>query len=86
MFRPTEPLFDKFTDIVVSGTENVAKPEAGIYAIAEQRFGHPAERLFFIDDKPENIAAAQARGWQGHVFTDADRLAADLQSHGLLSA
>lgn len=84
MFRPTESLFDMFADIVVSGTEQVAKPEAGIYAIAEQRFAVPPEQLLFIDDKPENIAAATARGWQGHVFTGAAALEAELTQHGLL--
>ena len=83
-FRPTEPLFDLFADIVVSGTEKVAKPDRAIYEIAERRFGLPANELLFIDDKAENIAAAQARGWHGHVFTDAGRLENDLVSLGLL--
>ena len=83
-FLPTQPIFELFTDIVVSGRENVAKPDAAIYAIAERRFGLPPEKLFFIDDKPENIAAATARGWQGHVFAGADALEADLAQRGLL--
>ncbi len=84
MFRPTEPIFDVFEDIVVSGTERVAKPETGIYAVAEKRFGFPPEQLIFIDDKAENVAAAIARGWYGHVFTDAEALQADLIAHGML--
>ena len=85
-FLASQPVFEGFRDIVVSGHENVAKPEARIYAIAEQRFGLPPQDLFFIDDKPENIAAARARGWHGHVFTDAARLEADLVRHGFLPA
>lgn len=84
MFCPTQPIFDLFTDIVVSGTEKLAKPDPAIYALAEERFALPPQQLFFIDDKPENIAAATARGWQGHVFTDAARLEADLTQRGLL--
>jgi len=83
-FRPTQPIFDLFTDIVVSGTEKLAKPAPAIYALAEARFGLPPQQLFFIDDKRENIAAATARGWQGHVFTDAVRLEVDLTARGLL--
>ncbi|WP_340587448.1 HAD family phosphatase [Erythrobacter alti] len=83
-FRPTQPIFDLFTDIVVSGTEKIAKPEPAIYALAEERFARPPERLFFVDDKAENIAAATQRGWQGHVFTHAARLEADLTVRGLL--
>jgi 2-haloacid dehalogenase len=84
-FRREWPVFDRFRDIVVSGYEKCAKPEPRIYEIAEGRFGLPPEKLLFIDDKPENIAAAVARGWQGHVFTDAITLAADLQARGLIA-
>ncbi len=84
-FRPLHPLFDHFRDIVVSGVEKVAKPDPAIYRIAEQRFGHPPQDLFFIDDNPANIAAAQARGWQGHLFHDAAALEAELIARALLS-
>lgn len=83
-FRADWPVFDMFRDIVVSGHEKVAKPDPRIYAIAESRFGLPAQRLLFVDDKAENIAAATARGWYGHVFTGADALEAELVACGLL--
>jgi len=83
-FIAGQPVFEGFGDIVVSGHENVAKPEPEIYAIAEERFGLPPRELFFIDDKAENIAAAKARGWHGHVFTGADALEAELAALGLL--
>jgi 2-haloacid dehalogenase len=86
LFRPTEPLFDLFDHIVVSGHESCAKPESRIYELAEARFRHPPSTLLFIDDKPENIAAAEARGWQGHVFTDAATLERELTARGLLAA
>src|SRR5690606_23547227 len=34
-FRPSEPIFDLFDDIVVSGEERVAKPDPRIYEICE---------------------------------------------------
>lgn len=83
-FRPIQPLFELFSDVVVSGEERCAKPDPGIYEIAERRFGHPAERLFFTDDNPANVAAAAARGWQAHLFTDAASLEAELVGRGLL--
>ncbi len=83
-FIANEPALEGFRDIVVSGHERVAKPDPAIYAIAEDRFGLPPGQLFFIDDKAENIAAAKARGWHGHVFADADALEADLTARGLL--
>ena len=84
-FRPTEPIFELFDDIVVSGEECVVKPDPRIYEIAEKRFGHPPETLFFTDDNPHNIAAAQERGWRTHLFTDAASLEAELIRRELLS-
>lgn len=85
-FRAHQPVLDGFRDVVVSGHEQCAKPDPAIYAIAEARFGLPPEELFFVDDKPENVAAATARGWQGHVFTQAEALETELVRRGLLSA
>ncbi|WEK45807.1 MAG: HAD family phosphatase [Candidatus Andeanibacterium colombiense] len=83
-YRPTEPLFRHFRDVVVSGAEKIAKPDPAIYHLAERRFGHAAEAMLFIDDNPANIEAAAALGWQVHLFTDAERLEADLAARGLI--
>ena len=85
MFRPTQPIFDLFEDIIVSGTEKVAKPEPRIYEIVEQRSGRSGADLFFTDDNPANIAAARERGWDAHLFTDAQSLEGQLQASGLLA-
>jgi 2-haloacid dehalogenase len=85
MFRPTAPVFGHFRDCVISGEERCVKPDPAIYAVLEQRSGLPAADLLFIDDRRDNIAAARARGWHGHVFSDAAALEADLARHGLLA-
>jgi 2-haloacid dehalogenase len=84
-FRPHQPIFDLFADVVVSGEERAAKPEARIYEIAEARFAHPPHALFFTDDNPHNVAAALDRGWQAHLFTGAAGLEAELVALGLLA-
>lgn len=84
MFRPTQPIFDLFDDVIVSGTEKLAKPDPAIYALTEARSGFEGSALFFTDDNPANVAAAQARGWHAHVFTDAASLEAQLGAVGLL--
>jgi len=43
----------------------VMKPHPEIYAQAERRFGLQPEATVFIDDLPQNVAAARARGWHG---------------------
>ena len=83
-FRPTQPIFDHFEDIIVSGVEKVAKPEPRIYEIVEARSGRSGDALFFTDDNPANIDAAHARGWNAHLFTDAASLEAALVGAGLL--
>lgn len=82
-FRHSYPLFDRFIDIVVSGDEQLAKPDPAIYALAEARFGLPASAMLFVDDSLPNIVSARQRGWHGHHFIDAARLRADLTARGL---
>lgn len=83
-FRAEQPVFGRFRDIVVSGVEKLAKPDAAIYALAARRFGHAPGAMLFIDDSQANITAAVAGGWQAHHFTDAPRLADDLRTRGLI--
>src|SRR6516164_6291586 len=45
----------------------VMKPHAGIYAEAERRFALEPAATVFIDDRPDNVATATARGWHGVV-------------------
>jgi 2-haloacid dehalogenase len=70
-------------DVVISGTEGVAKPDPRIFAIAVERTGLPAERLVFVDDKVLNVEAARTAGLDGVVFTGADDLRAALRDRGL---
>lgn len=84
-FRATQAaLFDRFRDIVVSGTERVVKPDPAIYRLALDRFGVAAAAALFVDDRPENVAGAEAVGMHGHLFTGAAALADTLAAHGLL--
>lgn len=83
-YRPTEPLFDHFRDIVVSGDEKLAKPERPIFDLAARRFGHAPRHMLFIDDNAANIAAARSYGWQVHHFIDAGALEHDLRARALL--
>ncbi len=84
-FRPTEAVFDHFSDILVSGEEKVAKPDPAIYRLAERRFGYQPQELIFADDREENIAAARACGWHVHHFRTTEGLEAELSRLGLLS-
>lgn len=84
-FRPTQPVFGRFRDIIVSGTEKLMKPDPAIYALAIERFGIDPAGALFIDDNAANVAGAEAAGIAGHRFTDAATLGHDLLARGYLS-
>ena len=77
-------LLDRFAGVVVSGEEGVTKPAAEIYAIALARFGLASGEAAFIDDRADNVAAADVAGLVGHVFVDAAETRAWLTGLGLL--
>ena len=83
-FRPTQPLFDHFHDIVVSGVEKLHKPDPAIYHLALDRFGLAEGEGLFIDDSLPNVEAARANGFHAHHFIDAPTLRAELVALGLL--
>lgn len=84
-FHPTARLLDGFADIIVSGTEKLAKPDPSIFHLARERFGIDPATALFIDDRADNVAAAQSVGFAGHHFSHADNLRADLVARGILT-
>jgi putative hydrolase of the HAD superfamily len=61
---------DKFDHRVWSYTLKLAKPEPEIYDHAVRGLGTDPARTLFVDDKPENIAAAEAAGLQAICYAD----------------
>ncbi len=78
------PFLTAFDRLYISGHLRLLKPDPAIYAAVEGDCGLPPETLFFTDDKPANIVAAMARGWQGHLFDGPAGLADRLVAKGLL--
>jgi len=76
---------NEFDREFVSGRMQVSKPDARIYQMVEEATGIAPGALLFADDRPDNIVAAEARGWQAHLFTTPDGWAARLVEAGLLS-
>ena len=79
------PFLAEFDGRVISAHVGTIKPEPEIYETLELASGLSGAQLFFTDDRPENVAAAQARGWHTHLFDGADGLARALVSQGLLT-
>ncbi len=73
----------RFDVLVWSYQLHMAKPDPAIYRYALERLGaRPAETLF-LDDKPENVAAAAALGMKGLVFSTVAKLRSNLIDSGL---
>ncbi len=70
-------------DVVVSGTEGVAKPDPRIFTLVAERSGLALGSLVFVDDRADNVAAAAALGMDALLFTDAATLRTDLRGRGL---
>jgi len=77
-------LFAPFRDILVSGEVRLIKPDPAIYALALDRFGLAPGEALFIDDRLDNVEAAERAGFVAHRFEDAATLRGVLERYGLL--
>lgn len=68
----------RFSTLVFSADLGLAKPDPAIYAAADARYGTSPDEVVFFDDRPVNVEAARAHGWDAHVFTGADDVLAKL--------
>ena len=53
------PFLKLFDGLLISGEDKLMKPDSAIYELAKNRFNLNPEETIFIDDKLENIDAAQ---------------------------
>lgn len=73
-FRRLPELTDRFSRFFISGDLGVIKPDPEIYRTALDASGFTAAETLFIDDRSENIVAAEALGITGIQFRGADDL------------
>jgi FMN phosphatase YigB (HAD superfamily) len=62
--RSAFPFFSGFDAYIYSHEVGAMKPDAKIYEAVERVTGRKGGQILYIDDKPENVAAGQARGWR----------------------
>ena len=80
------PFLRDFDRDFISGHLAVTKPDPVIYERVQKTSGLCGADLLFTDDRQDNIAAAQAHGWQTHLFEHPQGWADRLVAAGLLSA
>ncbi len=59
------------------------KPGERIYRLSLEALGLPGERVAFIDDRPENVAGAEALGIRAILFEDAAQVRGALRGLGM---
>ena len=83
--EPVYPFLGEFDRRYISGHMGVIKPDAEIYQRLEDDCGIDPATLLFTDDRIDNIRAANARGWQTHLFEGPQGCADCVVSQGLLT-
>jgi putative hydrolase of the HAD superfamily len=73
-----QDLSHRFDAIAVSADIGVMKPAPAAYHAILNMLRLPPEACLFIDDLPDNIAAAQALGLHGLVFRDSPSCLAEI--------
>jgi HAD superfamily hydrolase (TIGR01509 family) len=79
------PFIKDFDGYILSFEHGAMKPEAKIYEVVERETKRRREEILYIDDRPENIAAGTARGWQVILQETPERTRAAFEKSGLLN-
>jgi 2-haloacid dehalogenase len=74
---------NRFDGVLVSGQENMKKPDPAIFKLTAERFNLEPSTTLFIDDNPRNIKTADEMGFQTIHFTSVERVANAREKLGL---
>jgi putative hydrolase of the HAD superfamily len=70
-----------FDITLISSELGLVKPDPRVFQIAIEKAGVDPSEILFIDDREENVLAAQALGINGIVYTDFVSLQQELLDH-----
>jgi HAD superfamily hydrolase (TIGR01509 family) len=62
-------LWPYFESVIISAQVGLSKPNPAIYELALRTLGIPADKAIFVDDIPQNVAAAERVGLKGLWLT-----------------
>lgn len=82
--RRAFPFFAHFDGYILSYEVRAMKPDAKIYEALEAMSGKRGAEILYLDDRPENVEAGAARGWQVILQTDPTKSRAAIEEMGLL--
>jgi len=79
------PFYGDFDGCVLSYQHGVMKPDVRLYEVLERESGCHGTEILYLDDRPENIAAGAARGWQVVLQESPEKSRAAIAKLGLLN-
>ncbi len=79
------PFFSNFDGYILSYEHGAMKPDAKLYEVVEKQSGRQQAKILYLDDRPENIAAGTARGWQVILQESPEKSRLAVEKTGLLS-
>ena len=82
--RKNFPFFSQFNGYICSYEHGVMKPDAKLYEVVEQTSRLGGAELLYLDDRPENVAAGAARGWQAVFHESSEKSQSAVAASGLL--
>ncbi|TJZ57390.1 HAD family phosphatase [Streptomyces piniterrae] len=68
-YEKHQPWLRNFEFLAFSCRIGHAKPEPGAYTWCSDAFGLAPEDVLFVDDRQDNVRAAEALGMRAHLFT-----------------
>ena len=77
------PFYTNFDGHILSYEHGVMKPDAKLYEVVESESGRQKAELLYLDDRPENVAAGAARGWQVILHETSEKSLAAVRKLGL---
>jgi epoxide hydrolase-like predicted phosphatase len=74
---------DLFHEIIISSDHKMKKPDPEFFELLEKISGVTRDEIVFIDDKMENVEAANAFGIKTFQYIDVKQLVKDLKTTGV---
>jgi HAD superfamily hydrolase (TIGR01509 family) len=84
--RKVFPFFHNFDGHILSYEHGAMKPDAKLYEVVESKAARRAADILYFDDRPENVAAGAARGWQAVLQESPECSVALVRKLGLLNS
>jgi putative hydrolase of the HAD superfamily len=84
--RDGHRIFNHFDprNIMISGNTGMVKPQPALFNLFLSTFNLMPHQCVFIDDRPENVAAATNCGMTGIIFKNSKQLERDLHARGII--